>query len=450
MELINHISCLPLEILEREIIPWLSPPEAASLILAVGRSMFGTARPVIWIRWKHILKRGKPVLTLTLNSRGGAAARIIDELRYTFACNPEDSMYSYIAGACIRQPKWTARNYVLAMSMIARDPSIANRLNWHDLDPDIINHGELMMGIQPSDHSYAHRLYSVYTYPKGLQDDVFVEYMLSSVAVDSALGNYLTGYFEKHPVKEPRTIELLAANKLTIDMKWMLTSMRAYRAAITSGQLWLTRDCWTPKCFTPSRWGLLAADFIPRVEATREYVNWEPSSLLYEYLHLRIRDLVSIVGPRVTFTTLTIYYHSAIYGPAAAIQFRKIVGDMQLYQLASAYQNGYRSCSGRIIPIIAGCSYATASAHIEYQLYHAHTAIRYGNISFFRDILTALRDTITPEQEIDIMKECVTSGAVEFFAVTLELGMTIPPKQLQLALTKCKSQAILELVGLMG
>jgi hypothetical protein len=456
MELINHISCLPLEILEREIIPWLSPPEAASLILAVGRSMFGAARPVIWIRWKHILEYGKPELTLTLNSRGGAAWRIINDLRGDVVARcPADPMYKYVIGASETQPGWCVRGYVVVKSMITHDPSIAERIDWHTLGSNVADHGELMMGKLPSSYDYARSLVrGKCRHPEDVQDDLLIEYLLSCRDLDMVkLKNYISRYFGRCPPTKTRTIELLLAGKVYSDINCKHVPIRVYRMAVATGYLWATRDILELRGLSQLRWDILAMDFISRVEATGIYVEWPRFDMRLQHIHVRVRDLVAIMGPSAVHRVVSGRCDAGVRGIHAAIQFRKIVGDIQLLELTIIYRQTSKSFHDSLhLWIISGCGYApVASLCSDDALYnYALSAIRCENVHFFRDMLTARRHSLSAQCVSQIVRECIAVGSLECFTVTLDLGMTTTPAHLRSATFRCRSLPLLGLLELMG
>jgi hypothetical protein len=423
----NFFNSLPTEILENEILPWLSPPGVAALILAAGLSV--STRPVVWIRWKCIWRNHQNEVTLTAGSRTPRDARVIRSLGHSpTVTNPEDEMYLHLTlGTSTPTPGWNVDSYVMATALTPMNPAAALSLPWGSLTPRMIELGQLARGEVPLEDDLlswmAGNAGSTSAWYDRVDERAMLDYFergTPRTVSERESRQYLETYFNIHPVSSATCLERLISKGVSVRDSWNFAPAHVYRRALSSGYIWSVRDRFAYVRLDLDRWLELVEDFVPRIARCGTYV--ECDTLFYHHSTVfggRLAGFVKLLGDEAVFRHV-----AGISSEWPAVRLRAIIGDSRLIELATA-----AGMPGVELYVKSGASYYPFTyIHACERYFVARYAIHYENVEFFRGLLNNNPDEIA-QYHVWIYGECLKSGSAVMLEVATSCGLRAGARQ---------------------
>lgn len=431
----NFFTRLPVEILEKEIFRWLSPPGIASLALAIGLQIPPSRRQPIYIRWKHIRAGTRKKITLTARSREPCDTSLITYLvgKIIYEDNPADALYlrmelgpSHGSSAVL-----DAVDYVMFQSMIRRGPC-RGIITPHTLNSDSVFHAMLMMGEIPSDPSFLDQTVMYRRMLTGVDEKTLMEFLLQGsprIVSDRDIDGYLTQHFQK--TTSNRTLICAKLLEHRVQCTGLLQSgpTYVYKDAAASGYLWWLRDNISYDNLIPAKWKLTIADFTPRLNGqTLPY----PGTFIrasVDVLARMIPGFVVLFGAEIVLKTARrnarkqgfISMARALYNTIGEEAILKLVTDAALKDRNLA------------IYVAAGGDYSKVK--LRWLVNPAKYALHYGNNSFFRDLVAS--NEIFPSDQREIIAECIRRGSLFGLSVMIERGYEINPRKFRREILRC-------------
>jgi hypothetical protein len=428
MELTNYIACLPAEILEREIMPRLSPPGAAALIIAARLTT--TIRPVIWILWKYIGEGWRREVTLTAGSRDPCDARVVESLGCKHVVtNPEDETYIRIVeDRYLEAFDWTADSYIMARNLAG----IASWVSWGWPPLEIITVGMLKMGQIPQDEDGDSLRWLIKIWRIQRVDEwALMEYVrrgTNETVITAKIRRFFEKYFNTYPITLKSTCRWVAYNGITITKTWHYVTPAIFAQALALGYIWTVRNRLNFEHFSDDQWNKLVADFVPRIAVG--------GKLHATILHLsglrleRLRGQVSIYGDSAIFDELS------NESDHMARELRGILGDVRMRELAGTLD------IVRIRSYIrSGAPYYALQCDPNEYMAVVRTAVWYNNAEYLREFINDNSDFAHRYQCV-IYGKCIMCGQIDCVRVAQECGLQITPVALAHALKICRSDEV--------
>lgn len=443
----NFFSGIPTEIILCEILRWLSPPSAASLVIALGLRNRPAQCSPIYIRWRHLRSNGIPQVTLTAGSRAYHDVRILEEISVgPVVSNPNDSLYLHMDRE--KTHPWFLRgadDYVMAMSTIVRYPTQGRSLNRTALNNIHISHGELMMGRQPIDENYMRGFIVSCTIPKEVEEQPLIDAIFRCRLDDRdpSIDRYLRAYFEQSPYAPTDVCSGLLKEQIRCPRLMIRSPPHVYKNAITSGYLWWMRnyiDCWS---LSITAWNEMVADFVPRLKGEHLEVPYLELAHVAgaNWFVLRIPGIVKLFGIEKTISITAQCTNNAGFMDVS-IAVRNVIGwdilEWVTFQNPTLYLPTYMSAGGEYSKVRGKWTYddvVTAT----------RCSLTYGRYSFFRNMIA---DTLMDREVVDVVcAECIKFGSARGLKIMLDCGVSITPGRFHDAILACPNADMVKLLN---
>jgi hypothetical protein len=443
----NFLSCLPLDMLEREIFPQLSPPEVASLILSVGINVSPAARPIIYIRWKHLSGgRKNENLTLTVNSRNDE--RILRDITPSIRpANPADGVYLSSVGLIpllqlqnitdavvwLATAKYathravTTRSYLLILGALIVGLPLKNLAN---INPREIMKSPWHFLIMVPEVSLLEHLYQC-------ASEYSEDTKTSTISREEAQEIVRVRYERDH-IRSCGAIDILLREGIIvqpISWTWKAVSEEVYCHALSSGYIWLvvtgTADAKIFNEISDARWDMFVEDATRR--AAKEPARVQDihfncfQGLAFER---RLPQVIEICGAQHRLITV---YPVSVW---KATTYRKLLGDEQFKALA------LKHCLAEYIA--SGAEYSPVDTDARNQRNIVEACIKFDNARFLRGFLDDPNFKFAGTG-YNYYRQCFSLGRVECLTVLLDRGFQLSPHVLDKLLSKCHSRDIVRI-----
>lgn len=444
---LNFFSAMPREIFEKELLPWLSPPGVASLILAANLSVSHSVYPIIFINWKNIDGfRQEDAFTLALSSRDPQDEAVLADIapHYKDVSNPSDDTYIHLAKSTEDVRLLTVGDVMMFISMY---PDL-NRVMYMAEHHAIL--GALRAGIsprvflqvKPSELGYAYL-----THFKDVPEAPFLRYVMSCVSeyptdadktISYESARTIIGHYYNHygSVRSTVAVDILAKNKMIAYMpkSWAATPHKIYYHALSSGYIWMmlcstNTNAIVLRGISDERWEAFVKDALLRVETEKQHAHAGHFRCFRGLvLQRRIPQILELCG-RV---------RELIYNVDAwtAVCYRKVLGDevfamltrpdmLRTYIISGLPYNPLGFVIQPINPIIYWC-------------------IMSDNAEYLRGALSEPFDVKSVDTAWHY-RMCFKLGSVNCLIVLMEAGITVSATVLDALIAKHHTKQIINL-----
>ncbi len=453
MSVVNLFACIPLEILENEILSRLDLVSAVSLLIATRVTVSAAARPVIFIRWKYLAAEGAPSLTLTNTVREQLLIRAyMDIFKSTPILLNNDFAYRALEGLLRgvaveprtfnRIPRDTL--YPVAVAVAGpRLPELMDILRIKFPEPyEKINDILLLRrGEFPREHR-SDGILNDYSSRYGIPPKTYALYIAKSVAAgcvatNAQLPNILhhADSAAKYGIDISELFLAMVEVGAWLTCKWSKLPESVYSLAVTSGYLWFQAGICIPVLeLSDYQWEILVADFSSRTAES------QPSRVVDAMWCNGCENVLLRRIPKMTklFTRDSIMQLAAIMDkPALYLRLRTIIGD-PLFE--TVFFDVYRNRYSANMWIRSGGGYIERLRRTKFDRNRVDESLKVNNAEFLRGFILS-GEELPPQLHV----ECIASGHVECVKVAREFDLPITQEDLERALTRCSNLAIVNL-----
>lgn len=456
MSVVNLFACIPLEILENEILSRLDLVSAVSLLIATRVTVSAAARPVIFIRWKYLAAEGAPSLTLTNTVREQLLIRVyMDIFKSTPARLNNNFAYASLEGLLHgetvepRNFNRIPRDTLYPMAVAVAGPRLPELMNILRVKfPEAYEKINDVLALRRGEFPSVHRADSIindYSPRYGIPPKTYVRY-LSTVPKHGhaywSIVSILTAgdKIAKHGLDTPELFPAMLESRLSLSCDWDKVPENIYLLAVASGYMWFLAETGILINRLPDhRWAILVADFSSRTAGA------SPSRRACITNAVGSEGILLQRIPEITklFALDSIMsFACELDKPAIYARIRAAVG-ASLFETSLLELDRGRLCGRQATSLIrSGGGYTQQLRDPRYVRSHMlDEALKVNNVKFLREFIMSGEKLHTQVLHAD----CIKSGHVECVMLALEFDLPITQKGLYQALFECHNLAIVNL-----